>query len=62
VTTEQFQFAASALDDIRKLIAAGKSQRWEVTKWAVGLNIALATASVAIDREPADKTNDGCPE
>jgi hypothetical protein len=53
MTPEQFQFASSGLEDSRKLIATGKAQRWEVTKWAVGLNIALATASVAIDREPA---------
>lgn len=50
---EKFKFANSYLDDIRKLIAAGKSQRWDVTKWTVGLNAGLATASVAINQKAA---------
>ena len=44
----EFHVACAILDDIRKLIAAGKSQRWDVIKWAVALNIALATASIAL--------------
>jgi hypothetical protein len=50
---EEFKFANSYLDDIRKLIAAGKAQRWDVTKWIVGLNAGLATASVAINQKAA---------
>jgi hypothetical protein len=38
------------LDDTRAMIAAFKIQRWEVTKWAVTLNIALAAASVGFKR------------
>ncbi len=38
----------AALEDHRKLIAAGKSQRWDVIKWAVTLNVALTTALIAL--------------
>ena len=38
----------STLDDYRVVIAAGKIQRWHVVKWAVALNLGLATASVAL--------------
>lgn len=41
-----FQCASAMLDDQRKLIAAGKLQRWDVVKWAVTVNIALAAASI----------------
>jgi hypothetical protein len=50
---EEFKFAHSYLDDNRKLIAAGKAQRWDATKWIVGLNAGLATASIAINQKPA---------
>jgi hypothetical protein len=50
---EEFKFANSYLEDIRKLIAAGKAQRWDVTKWVVGLNAGLATASIAINQKTA---------
>lgn len=50
---EKFKFAHAYLDDIRKPIAAGKAQRWDVTKWIVGLNAGLATASVAINQKAA---------
>ena len=33
------------LEDSQKLIAAGKTQRWDVIKWTVGLNMGLATAA-----------------
>jgi hypothetical protein len=39
--------ALRLFDDRRALIAAGKVQRWEVTKWAVTANVALAAASAA---------------
>jgi hypothetical protein len=45
---KEFQVAFSALDDCRRLIAAGKTQRWDVFKWGVALNIGLATAAAAI--------------
>jgi hypothetical protein len=44
----EFHVACAILDDQRKLIAAGKSQRWDVIKWAVTINVALATASIAL--------------
>src|SRR5262249_52175307 len=34
------------LDDHRRLIAAGKTHRWDIVKWTVTVNIALAGASV----------------
>jgi hypothetical protein len=44
----EFEFASAVLDDCRKLIAAGKAQRWDVVKWTVTVNIAVATASIAL--------------
>lgn len=43
----EFQVIASALDDCRRLIAAGKVQRWDVVKWGVAFNIGLGTVAVA---------------
>ena len=45
----EFGFTAlhACLEDNRRLIAAGKVQRWEVFKWAVAVIIALTTAAVA---------------
>ena len=37
-----FQYACGVVDDDRSLIAAGKTQRWEVLKWAVTANVAIA--------------------
>jgi hypothetical protein len=39
------------LDDHRRLIAAGKTQRWDVVKWAVTINMALAAASIAVKQQ-----------
>lgn len=36
-----------SLENERRLIAAGKVQCWEIAKWAVTLNIALAGAALA---------------
>jgi len=47
---KEFQIACAALDDSRKVIAAGKVQRWDVVKWGVSVNLALATVSVPIGR------------
>ena len=46
---EELKVVYSALDDQRRLIAAGKVQRWDVIKWAVTVNVALATAAAAIE-------------
>src|SRR5262245_53875417 len=43
----EFQVITSALDDCRRLISAGKVQRWDVVKWGAAINIALATAAAA---------------
>ena len=45
---EQFETASSVLRDKQSLIAAGKVQRWEVVKWSVTVNVALATASTFV--------------
>jgi hypothetical protein len=37
-----FKLLVSALEDARRLIAAGKVQRWDVMKWSVGLNFIVA--------------------
>jgi len=36
------------IDDDRRLIAAGKTYRWDVVKWAVTVNMGLAGASVVL--------------
>jgi hypothetical protein len=40
----------SRLDDDRRLIAAGKAQRWEVFKWTVALNLGLSGTFAVLDR------------
>jgi hypothetical protein len=52
MSPQEFQFASAALEDNRKLIAAGKLQRWDVIKWAVTVNVALATAFIALLQHP----------
>ena len=44
----EFQVIVSALDDCRRLIAAGKVQRWDVVKWGVTVNVGLAAVAAAI--------------
>ena len=41
---EALQLAYFYAQDSQHIIAAGKMQRWEVLKWAVTVNLALATA------------------
>jgi hypothetical protein len=45
------QFACGVIDDYRRLIAAGRTQRWDVVKWTVTINMALAAASIAVKQE-----------
>jgi len=45
---DNIRFAMSVNDDDRRLIAAGKTYRWDVVKWAVTVNMGLAGASVAL--------------
>jgi len=47
---EQLDVVLRLFDDCRALIASGKIQRWEVTKWAVTANITLAVASKAVEQ------------
>jgi hypothetical protein len=44
---EELDVTLRLFDDRRALIAAGKVQRWEVTKWVVTVNFALAAASAS---------------
>jgi hypothetical protein len=44
---QDFQYACRVLDDHRSLIAAGKAQRWEVLKWTVTVNAAIAALLAA---------------
>jgi energy-converting hydrogenase Eha subunit E len=44
----EFSVVSSAMDDCRRLIAAGKIQRWDVVKWGVSANLALAALSVSL--------------
>jgi hypothetical protein len=46
--TIEFAVLASTLDDNRRLIAAGKVQRWDVVKWGVTVNLALAALSASL--------------
>jgi hypothetical protein len=47
----EFQVITSAMDDCRRQIAAGKVQRWDVVKWGVAVNTALATV-IAVLKQP----------
>jgi hypothetical protein len=45
---QDFAIASLLLQDQQRLIAAGNVQRWDVVKWTIAVNLALATASVGI--------------
>lgn len=53
---ERARIIATSLENERRLIAAGKLERWEVVKWLVTVNVTLSAASVAIKQ--ADCTID----
>jgi len=46
--TLELSVIQAALENERRLIAAGKIQRWDTTKWVVTVNGALAAAAVAL--------------
>jgi hypothetical protein len=48
MTNEEFQIACQALNDCRSVIAAGKTQRWDVVKWSVAVNLGLTTAFITL--------------
>jgi hypothetical protein len=48
MTPEELDIASLYLEDSLRLIAAGKVQRWDVVKWTVTANFALAAASIAL--------------
>jgi len=45
---EDFEVARLFLLESHALIAASRLQRWDVTKWGVTVNLALATASASV--------------
>lgn len=49
---ENFQVVDSWVNDARARVAAGKLQRWDIVKWAITVNLALATASVGLQKSP----------
>jgi hypothetical protein len=51
-----FSTVSASLENERRLIAAGKLQRWGLTKWVVTTNSALAAASIAVLKFGADQT------
>ena len=46
----EFDLARYFLEDNQKLIAAGKIQRWDIVKWGVTVNLALAAAAISLRR------------
>jgi hypothetical protein len=44
-----FQFASAMFSERQRIIAAGKLQRWDVVKWTITVNIALAAGSIAFN-------------
>jgi hypothetical protein len=53
---DEIRFAFGVLDDHRRLIAAGKTHRWDIVKWAVTVNLALAGASVTLRNQSENAT------
>jgi hypothetical protein len=53
---DEIKFALGVLDDHRRLIAAGKTHRWDIVKWAVTINVALAGASVTLRNQSGNAT------
>jgi hypothetical protein len=53
---DEVRFALGVFDDHRRLIAAGKTHRWDIVKWAVTVNIALAGASVTLKHQDENAT------
>jgi FtsH-binding integral membrane protein len=47
MTSAEIETVLRLHEDTTNLIAAGKVARWEVVKWVVTANVALATASAA---------------
>lgn len=47
MSPEEFSVASHFLQDAQRVIAAGKVQRWEVVKWGVAVNLALAAAAAS---------------
>jgi hypothetical protein len=55
MSDKEFQVVCATLEDQRRLIAAGKAQRWDVVKWGVSINLALATVAAVAGSKPDGK-------
>ena len=53
VEEKQMGLAIGILEDCRRQIAAYKGQRWDVVKWGVTVNLALAVAAAASGSDEA---------
>jgi hypothetical protein len=47
IEDKEFQIATAALEDHRRFLSSHKVQRWEVLKWGVSVNLALAVAAAS---------------
>ena len=45
---DRAKIVAASLENERRLIAAGKIERWEVVKWVVAANVTLAGSSLVV--------------
>ena len=57
---KEFQLASAALENCRRYIAAHKTQRWDVVKWGVSVNLALAVAAAIPGLAENPAVNFGC--
>jgi hypothetical protein len=55
MSDKEFQVLCATLEDQRRLIAAGKAQRWDVIKWGVSINLGLATVAAVAGSKPDGK-------
>jgi hypothetical protein len=55
MSDKEFQVLCATLEDQRRLIAAGKAQRWDVVKWGVSINLGLATVAAVAGSKPDGK-------
>ena len=51
---DEIRFALGVIDDHRRLVAAGKTHRWDLVKWAVTVNLALAGALLTVSQWNTD--------
>jgi hypothetical protein len=55
MTSNEFTMAQLLLQDHLRINAAGKVQRWDVVKWVITANLALAAVSVSLHDPKSSK-------